>query len=53
MNNDETLLIQLVPLVTVIVHVDSCYISILVMASSLEYETPLRVLILDESLKEK
>lgn len=52
MNNDETLLIQL-PLGPVIVHVESWYINILVMASSLEYEIPLRVLKLDEPLKEK
>ena len=53
MNNDETLLIQLVPLGPVIVHVESCYIDILVMSSPLENEISLRVLKLDESLKGK
>lgn len=53
MNNDETLIIQPVPLGPVIVHVESCYINILVMASPLENEISLRVLELDETLKGK
>ena len=53
MNDDETLLIQFVPLGLVTVHAESCYINILVMASPLDHEISLRVLELDESLKGK